>query len=154
MAHERALSWETSPHAWSANVRAIEMYKGLRPVPASSGMPVNGLRGARLNELLQLRAEKKILSSNIFVTTPLEGSSDDGISKILQQPSSIHSIPAGTALVGSPLGLGVRSPPHNDSVSHVRTGRCVIQPAATFHLSSQNPKICAILKKMPDRTLG
>ena len=64
-AHERALSWETSPHAWSANVRAIEMSNGLIPVPASSGMPVNGLRGAQLNELLQLRAEKKISSLSV-----------------------------------------------------------------------------------------
>jgi len=36
-AHECALSWETSPRAWLANVRAIEMEKGLIPVPASSG---------------------------------------------------------------------------------------------------------------------
>ena len=35
-AHERALSWETSPRAWLANVRAIEKEKGLIPVPASS----------------------------------------------------------------------------------------------------------------------
>ena len=41
-AHERALSWETSPRAWLANVRAIEMYNGLIPVPASSGLPVDG----------------------------------------------------------------------------------------------------------------
>jgi len=126
-AYERALSWETSPRAWSANVRAIEMYNGLTPVPTSSDMPVDGLRGARLNELLQLRAEKKMSSLNISVTTPLQGSSDDGISNILHQPSSIHLIPAGTALVDSPLGLGVRSPPHNDSVAYVCTGRCLIQ---------------------------
>ena len=30
----------------------------------------------------------------------------------------------------------------------------VIQPAATAHLNSQNPKIYAILKKNPDRILG
>ena len=118
----------------------------LIPVPASSGFPVDGLRGARLNELLELRAEKKMSSWNISVTTPLEGSSDDDISNILHQPSSIHLIPAGTALVNSPLGLGIRSPPHNDSVTYVRTGRCLIQPAATTNLSSQNPKIYAILK--------
>ena len=53
-AHERALSWETSPRAWSANVRAIEMYNSLIPVPASSGFPVDGLRGALLNELLEI----------------------------------------------------------------------------------------------------
>jgi len=57
--HERALSWETSLRAWLANVRAIEMEKGLIPVPASSGFSV-GLRGACLNELLELRAEKKM----------------------------------------------------------------------------------------------
>ena len=90
------------------------MYNGLIPVPASSAFPVDGLRGARLNELLELRAEKKISSLNIFVTTPLEGSSDDGISNILHQPSLILLIPAGTALVDSPLGLGICSPPHND----------------------------------------
>jgi len=85
-AHERALSWETSPRAWLANVRAIEMYNGLIPLPASSAFPVDGLRGARLNESLELRAEKKISSWNISVTTPLAGSSDDGISNILHQP--------------------------------------------------------------------
>jgi len=69
-AHERALSWETSPRAWLANVRAIEMEKGLIPVPASSGFPVDVLRGARLNELLELRAEKKMSSWNISVKTP------------------------------------------------------------------------------------
>ena len=153
-AHERVLSWETSPRAWLANVRAIEMYNGLIPVPESSGMPVNGLRGARLNELLELRAEKKMSSVNVSVTTPLEGSSDDGISKILHQPSSIHLIPAGTAFVDYPLGLGIRSLPHNDSVAYVRAGRCLIQPAATADLSSQNPKFYAFLKKMPDRILG
>ena len=152
--HERALSWETSPRAWLANVRAIEMENGLIPVPASSGFPDDGLRGARLNELLELRAEKKMSSWNISVTTPLEGSSDDGISNILHQPLSIHLIPAGTALVDSPLGLGIRSPPHNDSVAYVRTGRCLIQSAPTGNLSSQNPKIYAILKKMPNRILG
>ena len=68
---------------------------------------------------------------------------------------SIHLIPAGTALVDSPLGLGIRSPPHNDSVAYVRTGRCLIQSAATANLSSQNPKIYVILKKMPNhRILG
>jgi len=105
-------------------------------------------------ELLQLRAEKKMLSLNISFTTPLEGSSDDGTSNIVHQPSSIRLIPAGTALVGSPLGLGIRSPTHNDSVAYVRTGRCLIQPAATDNLRSQNPKICAILKEMSDRSLG
>jgi len=69
--HERALSWETSPRAWSANVRAIEMYNGLIPVPASSEFPADGLCGALLNELLELRAEKKMSSLNISVTTPL-----------------------------------------------------------------------------------
>ena len=94
-----------------------------------------------------------MLSLNISVTTPLEGSSDDGISHILQLPWSIHSISAGTALAHSPLRLGVRSSPHNDSVAYFRTCRCVIQPSATFHLSSQNPKVCAILKKIPDKTV-
>ena len=59
--HERALSWETSPRAWLANVRAIEMENGLIPVPASSGIPVDGLRGARLNELLISSAPTKQL---------------------------------------------------------------------------------------------
>jgi len=67
---------------------------------------------------------------------------------------SIHLIPAGTALVDSPLGLGIGSPPHNDSVAYVRTGRCLIQPATTANLSSQDPKIYAILKKIPNRILG
>ena len=153
-AHERALSWEKSPRAWLANVRAIEMEKGLIPVPASSGFPVDGLCGARLNELLELRTEKKVSPWNISVRTPLEGSSDDGISNILHSPLSIHLIPAGTALVDSPLGLAIRSPPHNDSVAYLRTGRCLIQPAATANLSFQNPKIYSILKQMPNGYWG
>jgi len=92
-------------------------YNGLLPVPTSSGMPVNGLRGARLNELLQLRAEKKMSSLDISVKTSFEVSSVYGISNIFHQPSSIHLIPAGTALTDSSLGLGIRSPPHNDSVA-------------------------------------
>ena len=54
---------------------------------------------------------------------------------------------AGTALVESPLGLKIRSPAHNDSVAYVRTGCCVIQPAATSTLSSENPILYAILQK-------
>ena len=72
-------------------------------------------------------------------------------------PTIVHSfIPAGTALVDSPLGLGtsIRSPPHNDSVAYVRTGRCLIRPAAADSLSSQNPKIYAILKEMQNKILG
>ena len=65
----------------------------------------------------------------------------------------IHLLPAGTALVDSPLGVGVRSPPHNDSVAYVRTGRRLIQPSAIDNLSSRNPKIYAILKKISDRSL-
>jgi len=151
------LSWETSPRAWFANVRAIEMCNGLIPVLAFSGFHVDGLRGARLNELLELCAQKKMSSWNISVTTPLEVSSDDGISNILHQLSSIHLTSAGTALVDSNLGLGtssIRSPPHNDSVAYVRTGCCLIQPAATANLSSQNPKIYAILEKILNRILG
>ena len=93
------------------------MENGLIPVPSSSGFPVDGLRCARLNALLELRAEKKMLSWKISVTTPLEGSSDDDISNIPHQPSWIHLILAGTALVNSPLGLRIRSPPHNDLVA-------------------------------------
>ena len=59
---------------------------------------------ARLNDLLELRAEKKMSSVHISVTTQLEGSSDDGISKVLYQPLSIHLIPAGAALVNSLFG--------------------------------------------------
>jgi len=66
---------------------------------------------------------------------------------ILHQPSSIHLIPAGTALVDSPLELGIYSSARNDSVAYVRTGCCLIQPAATVTLSSQNPTINAILQK-------
>ena len=86
--------------------------------------------------------------------SPLEGSCDDGISNILHQPSSIHLIPAGTALDDSPLGLVIHSPQNNDSVAYVRTGCCLIQPADTANLGSQNPKMYAILKKMPNRILG
>ena len=126
-----------------ADVRAIEMDNGLIPVTESWGMPVNDLRGAHLVELLELRAEKKMSSVKISVTTPLEGSSDDRMSKVLHQPSSIHLILAGTALVDSPLGLGIRFPPHNDSVAYDRTSRCLIQPKSDANLSSQNPEnIC------------
>jgi len=117
-------------------------------------MPFNGLRCAQLNELLELRAEKFMSSVKMSVITPLEGSSNNGISIVLHQPSSIHLIPAGTALFDSPSGLGIRSPPHNDLVAYVHTSRCLIQPAADAYLSSQNPKIYAILKKMPDGILG
>jgi len=65
-AHERALLWETSSHAWLANVRAIEISRynlnSLISVSISVGVPVNGLHDTRFNELLQLRAEKKISS--------------------------------------------------------------------------------------------
>jgi len=152
-ANERALSWETSPRAWSANVCAIEMYNNLILVPASSEFPADGFRGALLNELLELRAEKQMSSLNISVTTPLQGFSDVKFSNVLHKPSSIHLIPAGTALVDSPLGLGVCSPSDNDSVAYVHTGRYVIQPATTDYLTSQSPKVYAILKKNPDRIL-
>jgi len=58
-----------------------------------------------------LRAEKKMSSLNISVTTPLQGFSDVEFSNILHKPSSIHLIPDGTALFDSPLGLGFQSPP-------------------------------------------
>ena len=73
------------------------MENGLIPVPASLGFPVDGLRGARLNELLELRAKKKMSSWNFSVTAPHEGSSDDGISNILHSPLSIHLIRANRA---------------------------------------------------------
>ena len=63
-------------------MRAIEIYNGLVPVPASSEFPTDGLRGALLNELLELRAEKKMSSLNISVTTPLQGFSDVEFMKI------------------------------------------------------------------------
>jgi len=66
------------------------MYNSLIPVPESSSIPSNGLRGAWFHELLQLRAEKNMSIGNVSVTTPLEGSSDDAISNILHQPLSIH----------------------------------------------------------------
>ena len=117
-------------------MRAIEIYNGWIPVPDSWGVPVNGLHDTRLNELHQLRADKKMSSINLSVTPPLESLSDDETSElitlhkekklclsslsstnILHQPSSIHRIPAGIAPVDSPLGIGIRSPPHNDSVA-------------------------------------
>jgi len=130
------------------------MYHGLIPVPTSPDMPVDGLRGARLNELPQLHAEKKMSSSNISVTTPLQGSSDHGISNILP-PTFVDSFNSGRhRACRLPLGLGIRSSPHNDSVAYVRNGCCLIQPAATDSLSSRNPKIYAILNKMSDTSLG
>ena len=113
-AHERSLSWETSPRAWLANLRAIEMCNGLIPVPESLGMPVNGLRGAQSNELLELRAEKKMSSVKISVTAPFEGSSDDDISNILHQPSSIHLTPAGTAHGGVCVCACIRAYTHTN----------------------------------------
>ena len=99
---------------------SIEMYNGLRPVP--------GLRGAQLNELLELRAEKKMSLISPSVTLPIEGLSDDEMSdlialrkekklcpssvpstNILHQPSFIHLILADTALVDSPnITYGLR----------------------------------------------
>jgi len=143
-AHERAVSWETSPRAWLSNVRAIEIYNGLIPVPDFSGVPINGLTEDEMSELLALRKEKELRLSSVPSTD------------FLHQQSSIHLIPAGTALVDSPLGLGIRSPAHNDSVAYVRTGRCLIQPSATATLHSQNPTIYAILKKQgqQDKVVG
>ena len=89
---------------------------------------------------MEQRAARDMSSLNISVTTPLQGFGDDEFSNILHKPSSIHLIPAGTALVDSPLGLGVRSSPHNDSVAYVRTGRCVIQTVATAHLNKIEKK--------------
>jgi len=90
-------------------VRTIEIYNGWIPVPDSWGVPVNGLRETRLNELLQLRAENKMSSINLSVMPSLEGLSDDEMSElltlhkekklclsslsstnVLHQPSSIH----------------------------------------------------------------
>jgi len=55
-ANERAVPWETSPRAWQVNVLSIEIYNGRRPVLESFCEPVDGLRGAQLNDLLVLRA--------------------------------------------------------------------------------------------------
>jgi len=107
------------------------MYNSFRPVP--------GLRGAQLNELLELHAEKNIRAEKkMSLMTPsgmplIEGLSDDEMSElialhkekklclssvsstnILHQLSSIHLIPAGTTLVDCPLGLGIHSLAHND----------------------------------------
>ena len=59
-AHERAVSWETSPRAWLSNVRAIEIYDGLLPVPDFSGVPIDGLTEDEMSELLALRKEKEL----------------------------------------------------------------------------------------------
>jgi len=80
-AHKRAVSWETSPRAWLANVRAIETYNGLIPVPDSLGVPVNGLRGAELKELLELRAEKKMSLITPFVTPLIAGGLHENFEK-------------------------------------------------------------------------
>jgi len=61
--------WETSPRAWLENVRSIEMYHGLRPFCE----PVNGMHSAQLNELLELRFEKKKSLLNFIVAAPIEG---------------------------------------------------------------------------------
>jgi len=63
--HERAVSWETSPNAWRANVLSIETYHSLRRVP--------GLHDDQLNVLPQLRAEKKISLITPSVTPQIEG---------------------------------------------------------------------------------
>jgi len=69
-AHERAVWWETSPRAWLENVRSIEMYHGLRPVPESFCEPDNGMHSAQLNELLKLRFEKKKSFLTFIVAAP------------------------------------------------------------------------------------
>jgi len=103
-----------------------------------SVMPqIEGLSDDEMSELIVLRKEKKLCVSSVSSTN------------ILHQPLSIHLMPpaAGTALVESPLGLRICSPAHNDSVAYVRTGSCVIQPAATATLSSENLILYAILQK-------
>ena len=40
------------------------------------------------------------------------------------------------------------------TVAYVHTCRCLIQPATDVNLSSQNPKIHLILKKLPDMILA
>ena len=64
-AHERAVSWETSPRAWLSNVRAIEICNGLIPVPDFSGVPIHGLTEDEMSELLALRKEKKLRLSSV-----------------------------------------------------------------------------------------
>ena len=71
-AHEHAVSWETFPRAWRANVHYVEMYNGLKPVPESFCKPVDGLSGDKLNELLGLCAAKKMSLMTSFVTPPIE----------------------------------------------------------------------------------
>ena len=66
-AHERAVSWETSPRAWLSNVRVIEMYNGLIPVPDFSGAPIDDLTEDDMSELLALRKEKELRLSNVQV---------------------------------------------------------------------------------------
>jgi len=141
-AHECALSWETSSRAWLANVRSIEMYNSVLPVPDSLGEPVSRLRGAHLNELHELCAQNILL--NLFAMPEIANLKSKNV---LHHSASIHLIPAGIELISSPLGLGILSPAHDDSVAYVRTGRCLIRPAATATLSSQHPTICAILLK-------
>ena len=74
-AHERAMSWETSPNAWRANVLYIEIYHGLRRVP--------GLRDDQLNELLELRAEKKMSFITPSVELQIEGLSDNEMFELI-----------------------------------------------------------------------
>jgi len=78
-----------------ANVRTIELYNGLIPMPESFGEPVYGVRGAQLNELLELRAQKKMtLNEKIrteknmslitpSVTPPIEVLSDAEMNELI-----------------------------------------------------------------------
>ena len=74
-------------------MRAIEIYNGWIPVPDSWGVPVNGLHDTRLNELLQLRADKKMLSINLSVTPPLESLSDDETSELITVHKEKETVP-------------------------------------------------------------
>jgi len=97
--------------------------------------PIEGSSDDKMSKLIALRKEKTMCLSSVSSTN------------ILHQASSIHLILAGTELVDSTLGLEISSPAHNDSIFYVHTSRCLIQPAATATLSSQNPTIYAILQK-------
>jgi hypothetical protein len=102
---ERAMSWETSPSAWWANVLSIEMYHGLRLVV--------GQHGAQLSELLELRAEKKMSLITPSVTPQIEGLSDDEMSELItlcqEKKLCLSSVSSMEIIIDLPIGFPINN---------------------------------------------
>ena len=96
-AHERAVSWETSPRAWVSNVFAIEIKNGLRDL---SGAPIYNFTEDDMSELLTLRKEMEPYLSSVNndskapIATVIAPAAQIRTSRCLIQPSvtaTLHS---------------------------------------------------------------